>query len=224
MSQLKAWADSPFDLILHAEICFRKGSDFDRRIALILFDNSIEVAITTHLSLHPVQRKNIQYTNADVEKWSNNFHTKLDFFFDKFVVDNGCSVSFERADLIHCHDIRNGQYHAGGATIPRARDLEDIRKAAIEIFSLLFDVPSVENLLEIRISELDPNKDLPKRNGEDDKLIDEAFGIVKIAGQSYYASEALYGVDPFAYGNVAANLKIGIRPDVEDNAIDGGTF
>jgi hypothetical protein len=216
MSQLKAWADSPFDLILHAESCFRKGSDFDRRIALILFDNSIEVSITTHLSLRPIQRKNIQYTNADVENWSRNFHTKLGFLFDKFIVDKGCSVSFERADLIHCHDIRNGQYHAGGATIPRARDLEDIRKAAIEIFSLLFDVSDVENLLEIRISELDPTKGLPKRTEEDDKLIDEAFGTVRIAGQIYYTSEALYNVEPFAYGNVVANLKAGIKPSEED--------
>lgn len=215
MSQLKAWADSPFDLILHAESCFRKGSDFDRRIALILFDNSIEVAITTHLNLHPVQRKNIQYANAEVSKWSNNFHTKLDFLFDKFIVDNGCTVSFERADLIHCHDIRNGQYHAGGATIPRARDLEDIRKAALEIFSMLFDVPQIENLLEIRISELDSNKNLPKRTRENDTLIDEAFGTVRIADELYYTSEALYSVDPFAYGNVAANLKAGIKPNEE---------
>lgn len=216
MSRLKAWADSPFDLILHAEICFRKGTDFDRRIALILFDNSIEVAITTHLGLHPVQRKNINYVNADVENWSRNFHTKLDFLFDKFVVDNGCAISFERADLIHCHDIRNGQYHAGGSTIPRARDLEDIRQAALEIFSILFDVADVENLLEIRIAELDPNKDLPKRTIEDDKLIDEEFGTIRIAGQVYYASEALYSVDPFAYGNVAANLKAGIKPSDEE--------
>lgn len=212
MSRLKAWADSPFDLILHAEMCFRKNSDFDRRIAMILFDNSIEVSITTHLNLHPLQRKNIQYPNADVETWSRNFHTKLDFFFDKFVVDNGCPVSFERSDLIHCHEIRNGQYHAGGSTIPRARDLEDIRRAALDILSFLFDVADVENLLEIRISELDPTKEFPKRTKEDDRLIDEAFGTIRIAGELYYTSEALYGVDPFAYGNVAANLRAGIKP------------
>ncbi len=53
MSRLKPWADSTFDLILHAELCLRKGSDFDRRIALISFDNAIEVAITTYLNSHP---------------------------------------------------------------------------------------------------------------------------------------------------------------------------
>jgi hypothetical protein len=212
MRRLKGWEDSTFDLILHAETCYRKGSDFDRRIALILFDNSIETAIITHLNLHPDQRKNVRYTNAEVDVWSKTFHSKLDFLFNKFIADNGCSVSFERADLIHCHDIRNGQYHGGTATIPRARDLEDIKSAAIEIFSILFDFPDVIDLLEIKISELDPTKEFPKRTRADDKLIDEEFGTIRIAGQTYYTSEAIYGVDPFAYGNVAANLKAGIKP------------
>ncbi|HQU91075.1 MAG TPA: hypothetical protein PLK77_02195 [Pyrinomonadaceae bacterium] len=208
MNQLKAWADGPFDLIVHAESCLRKGSDFDRRIALILFDNSIEVSIITHLNLHPVQRKNIVYQNVDVATWSNNFHTKLDFLFDKFIADNGCTVSFDRADLIHCHDIRNGQYHAGGSTIPRARELDDIRKAALETFAILFDIPDVENLLDTRITELDPSKDLPSRSLEDDKIIDMVYGTVEIGGQTYYTSEALYGIDPFAYGNLVIDLKV----------------
>lgn len=208
MSQLKAWADGPFDLIVHAESCLRKGDDFDRRIALILFDNSIEVSIITHLTLNPIQRNNIQYQNADVERWSNNFHTKLDFLFDTFIPAKGCHVPFERADLIHCHDIRNGQYHGGGATIPRVRDLEDIRKAALEIFSQLFDVTDAENLLETRIAELDPLKNLPKRSTEDDKIIDSVFGTVLVGGQTYYTSEALYGIDPFAYGDLVEGIKL----------------
>lgn len=207
MSPLKAWADGPFDLIVHAESCLRKGTDFDRRIALILFDNSIEVSIITHLTLNPIQRNNLQYQNVDVERWSNNFHTKLDFLFDTFIPNKGCQVPFDRADLIHCHDIRNGQYHGGGATIPRVRDLEDIRKASLEIFSILFDVPDAENLLEIRIGELDPLKDLPKRTDDDDRLIDSMFGTVAVGGQTYYSSEALYGIDPFAYGNLVTALK-----------------
>jgi hypothetical protein len=224
MRRLKGWEDSTFDLILHAETCYRKGSDFDRRIALILFDNSIETAIITHLNLHPDQRKNVIYTRADVDIWSKTFHSKLDFLFNKFITDNGCVVSFERADLIHCHDIRNGQYHGGTATIPRARDLDDARSSALEIFAILFDFPDVADLVEIRIAELDPTKEFPKRTGEDDKLIDEEFGTLRIAGQIYYTSEVLYGVDPFAYGNVAANLKAGIKPSDEDVIIDGGTF
>ncbi len=78
--ELKPWVARPFELIFHAEIHYLRGSDYDRRLALISFDNSIEVFISTHLSLHPIQRGNKQYSKEDVEEWMKNYHTKLDFF------------------------------------------------------------------------------------------------------------------------------------------------
>ena len=74
---LKPWAYGPFELLLHAELHLRNGDDFDRRIALISFDNAIEVAITTYLSLHPIQRQNRTYTRADVERWLENYHRSI---------------------------------------------------------------------------------------------------------------------------------------------------
>ena len=70
---------------LHAELHYRIGEDLDRRIAMIGFDNAIEVAITTYLGLHPVQRASRQYPNADVERWLSNYHTKVGFFFQECV-------------------------------------------------------------------------------------------------------------------------------------------
>ena len=55
MRPLKPWAYGPFEILLHAELHYRVGEDFDRRIAMIGFDNAIEVAITTYLGLHPIQ-------------------------------------------------------------------------------------------------------------------------------------------------------------------------
>ena len=46
MTGIKPWAVGPFEMLYHAETHFLKGEDFDRRIALISFDNAIEVAIT----------------------------------------------------------------------------------------------------------------------------------------------------------------------------------
>ena len=70
---LKPWAYGPFELLVHAELHLRGGEDFDRRIALISFDNAIEVAITAYLSLHPIQRRNHEYARAQVEKWLDNY-------------------------------------------------------------------------------------------------------------------------------------------------------
>ncbi len=50
MKPLPPWAKGPFELLVHAEGHFIAGEDFDRRIALISFDNAIEVAITTYLT------------------------------------------------------------------------------------------------------------------------------------------------------------------------------
>src|SRR5215218_8705880 len=58
---LRPWARGVFEIILHGELHYRAGEDFDRRMALISFDNAIEVAITTYLSLNPIQRQNRQY-------------------------------------------------------------------------------------------------------------------------------------------------------------------
>ena len=216
MSTLKPWADGPFELILHAELHLQSRNDFDRRIALISFDNAIEVAITTFLTLDPIQRQNKQYPRADVDKWLGNYHSKLDFLFQE-LSNRGVTISCDKGEIVWCHKVRNDQYHGGGPTVPRERELADIRKAALEIFSFLFEVPDVENLLRIRVAELTDGAS-PKRNVEADKLIDERYGLVRVAGMTYYTSELLFGVDPFAYGNVSTNIQSGV---VEDDGSGG---
>jgi len=49
MSTLTPWALGPFEIILHAEMHYRDGDDLDRRIAIVGFDNAIELAIHTYL-------------------------------------------------------------------------------------------------------------------------------------------------------------------------------
>ena len=211
MSALKPWADGPFELILHAELHLQSRNDFDRRIALISFDNAIEVAITTYLTLDPIQRQNKTYQRSDVDRWLNNYHSKLDFIFHE-AASRGISISCDKGEIVWFHKVRNDQYHSGGPAVPRERELRDIRRSALEIFSILFDVPDVENLLKIRIAEL-TEASRPKRSDEADKLIDERYGVVRVAGMMYYTSELLFGVDPFAYATAFANIQSGVMED-----------
>ena len=85
MTTLHPWAIGPFELIVHAEGHRRADEDFDRRIALISFDNAVEVIITTYLTLHPIQRGGREYKKDDVDKWLKNYHSKLDFFESEMV-------------------------------------------------------------------------------------------------------------------------------------------
>ena len=99
MSTLPPWALGPFEIILHAEMHYRNGEDFDRRVAIVGFDNAIEVAIHTYLNLHPIQRQNRTYQKTNVEKWLDNFHTKIEFF-ETEVQSRGMTMVCDKAKFI----------------------------------------------------------------------------------------------------------------------------
>lgn len=204
MSTLKPWAYGPFELIVHAEMHRRAGADFDRRIALISFDNAIEVAITTYLSLHPIQRGNRQYQKIDIEKWLDNYHTKVDFFLDE-ASKRGINIVCPKDEIVWFHDVRNGQYHGGSATIPQELELQGIRKVACWVFSTLFDIPDIDRIIESYIAEK-TNSNLPQRIEKYDRLIDAEYDVIQVGDQLYYASEVLFLVDPVNYSEVGKEL------------------
>ena len=204
MNRINPWANGPFELLVHAEAHFQKGEDFDRRIALISFDNSIEVSITTYLSLHPIQRGNKQYSKEDVENWTRSYHAKLDFL-ERELPERGLPWVVDKSHIIWAHDQRNEQYHSGSKGTPEKKVLVLIRKASLWIFCLLFEIQDIEKVLEQAVIEnLPPSP--PNRNRSYDRVIDKEYGMIEFAGQSYYASEVLFSLDIVAYGEVGSRL------------------
>lgn len=204
MIPLPPWANGPFELLVHAEGHLRGGEDFDRRIALISFDNAIEVAITTYLTLNPIQRGNRKYSNVDVEKWLTNYHTKLEFL-EAELATRGLRWEVERGHIIWAHDHRNEQYHGGNKGTPEKNVLSLIRKAGLWIFGLLFDVKDAELRLEFALKESAPPAP-PQRDGAYDRAIDREYGMVNVGEQSFYASEVLFSVDYAAYNEAGGRL------------------
>ena len=151
---LKPWAERPFELIHHAEIHYRRESDYDRRLAIISFDNSIEVSITTYLTLHPIQRGNRTYEKKEVEKWLCNFHSKVDFFLFE-IKKRGLPDYFEKDVITWYHEQRNECYHGGGSSVPERKTLDGIRKVALWVFSELFETADIESKLETSVSSSD---------------------------------------------------------------------
>jgi hypothetical protein len=156
--EFKPWAARPFELIFHAEIHYLRANDYDRRLALISFDNSIEVSITTYLSLNPIQRGNRQYERKDVEKWMKNYHSKLDFFTQE-IQTRGLPEYKDKAEIVWYHDQRNEHYHGGGFGVPEQGTLDGIRQVALWVFSVLFETADVELKLKDAISK--SNKGIP---------------------------------------------------------------
>lgn len=206
MTTLPPWANGPFELILHAEGHLLKGEDFDRRIALISFDNSIEVSISTYLSLNPIQRGNRQYQRVDVDKWLNNYHTKLDFLEEE-LKSRSLVWEVENSHIIWAHDHRNEQYHGGAKGTPEKQVLTIVKNAALWVFSLLYDISDVEKLLEQTISASLPEPD-PKPDIRFDRAIDSNYEMLEVAGLPYHVSEILFRVDPEAYKELGKGLLV----------------
>jgi hypothetical protein len=204
MGALPPWAQGPFELIVHAEEHMRQGEDFDRRISLISFDNAIEVAITTYLSLKPIQRGGKSYPNVDVEKWLINYHTKLDFL-EQELLRQGLSWEVEKSYIIWAHDQRNEQYHGGAKGTPEMICLEIIRKSALWIMSFLYNIPDIDQFLNDCINAKLPPQP-PHADENFDRAIDELYGVVEVAGQAYTTSEILFAVDNYLYNAIGSEL------------------
>lgn len=201
MPALHPWALGPFDLLTHAEEHLRQGEDFDRRMALITFDDALEVAITTYLQLHPEQRDGREYQSADVERWLQNYHTKLDFL-ESELETRGLQWKVERSHIIWLHRQRSEQYHGGSKGIPEKNDLDLIRECSHWVFEILFEVSDVEQIIGERL-----NEQSPSRNDTLDRAIDLNIGMIEIGNIAYYASEVLFSVDHAAYLLIGAELR-----------------
>ena len=141
MSNVKPWVRGPLELLRHAEDHLKgsKPSDSDRRMALISFDNAIEVSITTFLQLNPSQRNNLAYPKEDVQKWLHDYHSRLDFLFE-FLRKSGKPIEVQRDVIIWYHGLRNELYHSGNGLVPEESSIAGIREVAHWVLSVLFDI------------------------------------------------------------------------------------
>lgn len=140
----KPWARKAFELLFHAESHFRGGTDYDKRLALISFDNSIEVSISIYLALNPIQRGDRHYKKDDVKTWQTNYPSKLDFFSQE-INQRGLPERRGKAQIVWLHEQRNELYHGSTGGVPEIQTLEDIRGTAFWVFSVLFEIADVDS-------------------------------------------------------------------------------
>ena len=145
MFKLEPWVRGPFEILHHANAHYKKGSDFDRRIAMVGFDNAIEVAITTYLQLNPKLRGGAEYQREAVNRWLRNYHSKIEFF-RFFIEKHRLAVETTITEIIWYHSIRNEMYHSGNGVVPEKHCLAGLRRAAIDVFKALFGICLEEHL------------------------------------------------------------------------------
>ena len=125
------------ELIRHADGHLQNADDTDRRIALIGFDNAIEVCIDVFIKLHPKLRRGIQIKNEDAERALRNYHSKIEFL-DEFVASQNASLEVSIEVIVSYHSLRNELYHSGNGMVPEIVVVEGARAAAYAVFKALF--------------------------------------------------------------------------------------
>jgi hypothetical protein len=133
----KPWAHGPLELIRHADGHLQAAGDTDRRIALIGFDNAIEVCIDVFIKLHPKLRKGVEIKNEDAEKALRNYHSKIEFL-DEFVARQNTALDVPVEVIVWYHSLRNELYHSGNGMVPELHVVEGARAAAYAVFKALF--------------------------------------------------------------------------------------
>ena len=137
--KMPPWANGPFELIKHANEHFVEKSDIDRRMALIGFDNAIEVSINSFISLPSKLRGGIEIQRSEIERATSNYHTKIEFL-DRYIKLKRIDLFLPVKDIIWYHQLRNELYHSGNGMVPEKFVLEGIRAASILVFKALYDI------------------------------------------------------------------------------------
>lgn len=150
--RIPAWAHGPAELFRHAEDHFQQSSDTDRRLALIGFDNAIEVCVDAFVSLHPRNRGGYEIRRAEREQILENFYTKIDFI-ERYATERQSSLDgISLSEVLWYHQLRNELYHSGNGMTPERHHIVDIRDAARAVFRLLYDVDVLPPAPDVRAS------------------------------------------------------------------------
>lgn len=145
------WASGAVELLRHADSHIHLETAFDRRIAFISVDNSVETSIRTFLAL-PSNRSGIKVSRKDVDTVENSFPGLLGLLWQHA---GSRLTGIDEADIEHYHRIRNKLYHDGTGLSVDEQYLLAYRQIAVLLLKNLFGValgdpkpaPTLERLI-----------------------------------------------------------------------------
>lgn len=145
------WASGAIELLRHADSHINLESAFDRRIAFISIDNSVETAIRAFLSL-PKSKSGVTISRKDIDAVENSFPGLLALLWARAA---GNLTGIDSADIEHYHRIRNKLYHDGTGLSVDVQYLMAYRQIAALLLRNLFGIdlgdpkpaPTLERLI-----------------------------------------------------------------------------
>jgi hypothetical protein len=145
------WASGAVELIRHADSHIHLETAFDRRIAFISIDNSVETSVRTFLSL-PQSKSGLKVPRKDIEAVENSFPALVSLLWQ---YAGNRLTGIDDADVEHYHRIRNKLYHDGTGLSVDEQYLLAYRQIAVLLLRNLFGVdlgepkpaPTLERLI-----------------------------------------------------------------------------
>lgn len=118
VSAERPWVSGPTEILEHGLALLEKDTDANRRIALILIDNAVELAIKTYLGL-PRRATGIALSRKRLSEISDSFPDLLDAL-EEHAPETVSGLDL--ADIEWYHRLRNQLYHGGvGLTVERTK-------------------------------------------------------------------------------------------------------
>jgi hypothetical protein len=147
----KTWASGAIELLRHADSHIHLETAFDRRIAFISVDNSVETSIRTFLSL-PQSKSGIKAPRKEIEAVENSFPGMLNLLWQHA---DARLTGIDESDIEHYHRIRNKLYHDGTGLSVDVEYLLAYRQIAVLLLKSFFGVdlgqpkpaPTLERLI-----------------------------------------------------------------------------
>ena len=132
------WADGPRELLQHAIDHLSLGGDFDRRIAMVSIDNSVELTVKTFLGLPKRTRDFSGPTRKELASASESFPALLSLL-ETHASNRIVGISLDEIEWYH--RIRNQLYHSGNGITVEKTIVETYFILASTLFENLFGVP-----------------------------------------------------------------------------------
>ena len=136
------WASGPGEILRHGIELLSKDSDTNRRLAMIIIDNSVELMIKTYLGL-PKRVTRLEISRRDLPEVPESFPALLDAL-ERFASDKLDGI--ELGEIEWYHRLRNQLYHQGnGLTVVRDK-VEIYAQLANTLFRNLFGYDLVQRV------------------------------------------------------------------------------
>jgi len=133
---LQPWTEDVVEQLALAEILHRSGSASVRRLALIVVDNAVEIALKTYVEFE----KGLDYFNLKRRKWEDDYELSFKSTLQLVLAKSGART--DEKLVLGYHDTRNQLYHNPKLLSVESDDigryLHEARSLVGQLFTLNF--------------------------------------------------------------------------------------